>query len=141
MSLQQLARNDCRNHVEVVYASGETYKMRNVASVLYSQQDGKVSIQKITTSGGVEAKGVVKSQIEMETVELDVGVLAGLVVSHCSNEAMNRYTMNTFLTFVDRGELFGGVMPKENFIEVGELVEQLESGEYLNTGAVMHVSV
>lgn len=115
MRVQNLAKPTCRNHVELIYSSGQTYKIRNAKDVLYIQDEGVVLIHTSEETKNELECGIVKTSKTINTTRIDVSILSGLVVSHCTDDAMNRYTMNTFLTFVSRGEMFGGVMPKNEY--------------------------
>lgn len=107
--MQELTKPNHRNHVELVYTNGSSFKIRNVDSVQYHQKNGKVVIFTSAKEEKNITEGVKRLSATVESTVIDVGQLAGLVVSHTSDEAMNRFTLNTTLTFIERGEFVGGI--------------------------------
>lgn len=115
--MKELIKENHNNHVELIYASGERYHLRSVYSVAHDTEHGVIFIMMSNEENKKIAEGVTHKKRTFDVFEVSVGVLSGLVISHTSKEAVNKYTLQTFLTFVDRGTHVGGIVDNGYFCD------------------------
>ncbi|WGH49754.1 hypothetical protein [Alishewanella phage vB_AspM_Slickus01] len=128
MALLQLSRSGFRNHVTVLYADGTHYTIRNAHEIVVDRDINRLFISTKSSKQCNIADGVISVKNNSEMVYIDIGILAGVEVTHAVDDFANKMELKTSFSFMNRGEICGGVLVKNPV----SLVLQNDSGTIKN---------
>lgn len=111
----ELALENHRNHIHIIYETGQLFEMRNVSSVIHDEEKQSIVVTTLVSSGSTRQidHGIYESSSTVTKIEtaIDIGLLGGIVVTSTRDEYQNRKQITTVLNFSRRGVLVGGIVP------------------------------